>query len=69
MGTTGAARPLTPKQVADRFGVTTTTVATWADSGKLRCFRTPGGQRRFRLEDVEQFIAAQGADTNAEGVA
>lgn len=45
-------RPLTPRQVAEMFGVTVTTVAEWADAGKLPHFRTPGGQRRFWREDV-----------------
>jgi excisionase family DNA binding protein len=49
-------RPLTPGQVADLFGVTVVTVAEWADTGKLPCFRTPGGQRRFRREDVEALL-------------
>lgn len=50
-------RPLNPGQVADIFGVTTVTVAEWADTGKLPCFKTPGGQRRFRRADVEAFLA------------
>lgn len=47
-----AERPLTPGQVADLFGVTVTTVGEWAENGKLPCFKTPGGQRRFRRSDV-----------------
>lgn len=53
-----ADRPLTPQEVADLFGVTPLTVAVWADQGKLPCFKTPGGQRRFLRSDVEDFIAA-----------
>lgn len=49
-------RPLSPGQVAKLFGVSVTTVANWADEGLLPCFKTPGGQRRFRPEDVERFI-------------
>lgn len=41
------------------FGVSVGTVARWADEGKLRCFETPGGQRRFRRADVEAFIPAE----------
>lgn len=52
------APPLKPSDVAKRFGVTVTTVANWADKGKLPSFRTPGGQRRFREEDVAQFEPA-----------
>ena len=38
-------------------------VRQWADDGKLASFRTPGGQRRFRREDVEAFL------TNGEDAA
>ncbi len=38
------------------FNVAPDTVAGWADKGKLPSFRTPGGQRRFRREDVEAFL-------------
>lgn len=49
--------PLTSKDVARLFSVSTVTVANWADSGKLASFRTPGGHRRFRRADVDAFIA------------
>lgn len=49
-------RPLTTTQVAELFGVTPEAVASWADAGKLRCFRTPGGHRRFRPEDIDALL-------------
>jgi excisionase family DNA binding protein len=49
-------KPLTPRQAADRLGVTAETVVAWADAGKLPCFRTLGGHRRFRVEDVDALI-------------
>lgn len=55
---TSADRPLTPKQVAELFGCSASAVRAWAASGKLKSFRTPGGQHRFRREDVEEFLAA-----------
>lgn len=48
---------LTAGDVAEMFKVSVVTVGNWASAGKLRCFRTPGGHRRFRVEDVEAFIA------------
>lgn len=49
---------LTPGEVARLFKVSTVTVASWADQGLLPHFRTPGGQRRFRQEDVDRFLLA-----------
>jgi excisionase family DNA binding protein len=34
------------------LGVNESTVRRWADSGDIRCFRTPGGHRRFAEEDL-----------------
>lgn len=50
--------PLKASEVAEMFSVDPSTVNRWADEGKLPCFRTPGGHRRFRREDVDAFIAA-----------
>lgn len=54
---------MTPGQVAALFGVHTSTVGDWAESGKLPHFRTPGGQRRFRREDVERLLAEATPET------
>lgn len=61
MGVALTERPLTPGQVADMFGVSVTTVADWADQGLIPHFKTPGGQRRFRREDIESFIKKAGS--------
>jgi excisionase family DNA binding protein len=47
---------LTPQEVADIFKVDVKTVARWAKDGKLTYFRTLGGHRRYRLDDVEALI-------------
>lgn len=47
-------KPLTTQEVARLFAVNPATVTRWADRGVLACFRTPGGHRRFRRQDVEQ---------------
>lgn len=52
-----AEAPLTSGDVAKLFNVHPSTVIEWADKGQLPCFRTPGGQRRFRRADVEAFLA------------
>lgn len=50
---------MSPGEVAAMFGVSVSAVSNWADEGRLPHFRTPGGQRRFRREDVERFIKDQ----------
>ena len=52
---------LTPGEVARLFRVDPKTVTRWANTGKLLSFRTLGGQRRFRREDVEAAIKAVAA--------
>ena len=48
-------------EVARLAGVTIPTVRNWEKAGKLVAFRTPGGQRRFRLADVQALIGGDAA--------
>lgn len=48
---------ISTKGVAAVLGVSEATVKRWADAGMLRCFRTRGGHRKFRLRDVKAFLA------------
>jgi excisionase family DNA binding protein len=44
---------LTSSDVAQRLGVSNRTVARWVREGRLKPeYVTPGGQNRFRWEDV-----------------
>lgn len=43
---------LTPREVAEIFGVRTTTIARWAREGRLTPLPTPGGHRRYTHEAV-----------------
>src|SRR5436190_4023518 len=45
------------------LGVNESTVRRWADSGEIRCFRTPGGHRRFAEGDL--FAMTQGGNSGA----
>jgi excisionase family DNA binding protein len=47
---------ISTKGVAEVLGVSEATVKRWADAGMLRCFRTRGGHRKFRLRDVRAFL-------------
>ena len=42
------------------LGVNESTVRRWADSGEIRCFRTPGGHRRFAEEDLLTLTRGEG---------
>jgi MerR family transcriptional regulator, light-induced transcriptional regulator len=43
--------------VSKMLQVDKSTVKRWTDEGKLKCFRTPGGHRKFRAEDLYQFMS------------
>jgi excisionase family DNA binding protein len=47
---------LTTSQAARELGVSLGTIRRWADLGYLRAYRTPGGQRRFNVEQIESFV-------------
>ena len=53
-------RWLTLGQASRVLGVDESTMRRWTDSGKIRCFRTPGGHRRFAEADLEAIIAGHG---------
>ena len=44
-------------EVAKMLQVDKSTVKRWTDENKLKCFRTPGGHRKFRAEDLYNFMA------------
>ncbi len=47
---------LSTSQAAEALGVSLGTIRRWSDMGYLESYRTPGGQRRFSLEQIEQFV-------------
>ena len=44
---------LSSKKAADYLRVNESTVKRWADSGLLNCIKTPGGHRKFKIEDLK----------------
>jgi len=44
-------------EASKRLKVHPTTLREWADRGRIRTFRTPGGHRRFSVEDVDALAA------------
>jgi len=49
---------LSTSQAAHALGVSLGTIRRWSDMGYLQSYRTPGGQRRFSHEQIEQFIGS-----------
>lgn len=50
---------LSLEEVARLLGVCPATVRRYTNRGWLRCFRTEGNQRRFRLSDIVAFLEEQ----------
>lgn len=50
---------------ADFVGVHPTTLRSWADKGEIPSQRTPGGHRRFRRQDLEDWIENQSRSQQA----
>jgi excisionase family DNA binding protein len=47
---------LSTSQAARELGVSLGTVRRWADLGHLSAYRTPGGQRRFSRDQLDEFV-------------
>lgn len=47
---------LSPKQVAAAIGVSESSLKRWADAGRFKVTRTPGGHRRISLSEVVRFV-------------
>lgn len=43
-------------EAASRLGVDEATLRHWADTGRIKTFRTPGGHRRFQEGDLHSLI-------------
>ncbi|MCB1831732.1 MAG: response regulator, partial [Gammaproteobacteria bacterium] len=51
---------LTPTEVANMLRVATVTVRMWAQKGMLKAEVTPGGHRRYMLQEVKRFARSHG---------
>lgn len=59
---------LTLSEASTLLGVHPITLRSWADSGLVRLFRTPGGHRRFRRTDLVAFMETQSTRTDARAL-
>jgi diguanylate cyclase (GGDEF)-like protein/excisionase family DNA binding protein len=48
-------------EAAAVLGVSLNTLRRWSDSGRLPCYRSPGGHRRYRRTDIEALLRRQSA--------
>ena len=46
---------LKTKEASKYIGVSINTLKTLANNGKIKAFKTEGGHRRFRIEDLDLF--------------
>jgi excisionase family DNA binding protein len=56
----------TSSQAASYLGVSLATIRRWTDAGHIACYRTPGGQRRFARQQLDEFMNSMHRDGAAE---
>jgi excisionase family DNA binding protein len=56
------------RRACEILGVDESTLRRWADGGRLRVYRTPGGHRRFSLTDLEGMVAGDNRHRGSEEV-
>ncbi|HEU4759413.1 MAG TPA: helix-turn-helix domain-containing protein [Dehalococcoidia bacterium] len=54
-------RWLTLGEASRALGVDAATLRAWADAGRVKVFRTPGGHRRFSEDDLRALVSGQGS--------
>jgi excisionase family DNA binding protein len=47
----------TTNDAASMLNVDKSTIKRWTDEGKLKCFRSPGGHRKFKADDLYSFMS------------
>lgn len=50
---------LSPREAGELLGCSRDTITRWADQGLLPEWRTPGGYRRYRREDVLHLVESR----------
>ncbi len=56
----------TSSQAASYLGVSLATIRRWTDAGHIACYRTPGGQRRFARQQLDEFMSSMHRDGATE---
>ena len=60
---------LTLGQAAKYLGVAQSTMRKWSDLGRVSAFYTPGGHRRYRRSDLDQFLDRSGPGSTSSQAA
>lgn len=60
---------LSLSEAAEQLGIHSTTLRRWADNGDIPVMLTPGGHRRFAVQDLEAFAARQRSVTGSNQIA
>jgi excisionase family DNA binding protein len=62
-------RLLNVGQAADYVGVSAASLRNWSNQGLVPVYRTPGGQRRFSTDDLDEFMRSmrQPPESNGDG--
>jgi molybdopterin-binding protein len=54
---------LTPRQAAEKLGISYPVLKHWILAGRIRTIKTPGGHHRIPLDALEEFMPASTAST------
>jgi molybdopterin-binding protein len=63
----GNATLLTPRQAAERLGMSYPALKHWILAGRVRTVKTPGGHHRIPLEALDEFLPAAAAARPGSG--
>jgi molybdopterin-binding protein len=56
---------LTPRQAADKIGISYPALKHWILAGRIRTVKTPGGHHRVPLEALQEFLPAAAAHSGS----
>lgn len=59
---------LTPRQAAERLGISYPALKHWILAGRIRTVKTPGGHHRIPLSALEEFLPSASAQTGASRI-
>ena len=59
---------LTPRQAAEKLGISYPALKHWILAGRIRTVKTPGGHHRIPLSALEEFLPSASAQTGASRI-